>query len=51
MKIEKWKYNDTEIDVPVFEDDEIEKNEDIEYLEITKDLTEVLEKLGDTNAD
>ena len=37
MKIEKWQFNDKEIDVPIVEDDEIEKNDD-EILENTQPI-------------
>lgn len=47
MKIEKWKYNDTEIEIPILEDDEIEKNEDFETIENTIDLSEVLYNIGE----
>lgn len=50
MRIEKWKYKDKEIDIPIFEEDEIEKNEDIVDLEKTKDLKEILENIEVENA-
>ena len=50
MKIEKWKYQDKEIDIPIFDMDEIETNEDIDTLEKTKDLTETLENIEDIDA-
>ena len=49
MRIEKWKYKDTEIEVPILEEDEIEKNEDIDELEKTLDLTETLTNIGENN--
>lgn len=49
MKIEKWKYKDTEIDVPILDDYEIETNEDIVDLEKTKELTEILESIDKEN--
>lgn len=51
MKIEKWNYKGSVIDVPVFDDNEIETNdyEDISKesneLEDTIDLSEVLEDI------
>lgn len=39
MKIEKWIYNGKEIDVPIVDDDDIEINEDLDYLENTIDLS------------
>ena len=47
MKIEKWIYNGEEIEVPILEDDEIEKNIDINNLENTKDLTEELKDVNE----
>lgn len=47
MKIEKWKYNNQEIDVPILDEDEIETNEDIEELEKTIDLTAISEVIGE----
>ena len=47
MKIEKWIYKGKEIDVPIFEEEEIEKNEEIPEFENTIDLTEVLNNIGD----
>lgn len=43
MRIEKWKYKDKEVNVPILENDEIEINEDIDELENTIDLTKTLE--------
>lgn len=48
MKIETWNYKGKEIEVPILEEDEIEKNIDID-LEKTLDLTEELIKLGENN--
>ena len=43
MKVEKWKYKGEVVDVNIFEDDDIEKNEDIEdELENTVDIKEQL---------
>ena len=47
MKIEKWIYKGEEVEVPIVEEDEIER--DLDILEHTKDLTEELKKLGDNN--
>ena len=47
MKIEKWKYNSTEIEISIFEEDEVEKNEDLDNLEETIDLSEVIYKIGE----
>lgn len=47
MRVEKWIYKNKEIDVPILEEDEIETNEDIDYLENTVDLTKTIEDLGD----
>ena len=49
MKVEKWKYKGEVVDVNIFEDDEIEKNEDIEdmdnlELENTVDIKEKLKE-------
>lgn len=49
MKIEKWIYKGKEIAVPILEKDEIETNEDVDYLENTIDLTKTIENLGDKN--
>lgn len=51
MRIEKWNYKGKEIVVPILEEEEIEKNEDIDELEITKDLTEDLKgmEVNDVN--
>lgn len=49
MRIEKWKYKDEEIEVPLLEKDEIETNEVIENLEDTIDLTKTLENIEDEN--
>lgn len=32
MKIEKWKYGDKEVEVPILDEDEIETNETIEMI-------------------
>ena len=48
MKLEKWKYNGEEIDIPILDDEEIETN-DTEDLEDTLDLTQTLHDLGDKN--
>ena len=48
MRIEKWNYKGKEIDVPIVEEDEIEKNL-VDDLDKTKDLSEELSKLGDNN--
>lgn len=50
MRLEKWKYKDTEIDIPIFDEDEIETNEDIERLEKTIDLTKTLKSIEDEDA-
>lgn len=47
MKIEKWKYRDTEIEIPILEEDEIEKNENLDDLENTIDLSKVVESIGE----
>lgn len=47
MKVEKWIYKGKEIDVPILEEDEIEQNEEVDYLEKTIDIRNVLEKEGD----
>ena len=47
MKIEKWIYKGEEIEVPIVDDDEIEKN--LEELENTRDLSKELSNLGDNN--
>lgn len=49
MRIEKWNYKGEEIEVPILEDDEIEKNINIENIENTQDLTEELKKMVDIN--
>ena len=49
MKVEKWLYKDKEIDVPVFEESEIETNEETPEFENTIDLTEVLKDIGEAN--
>ena len=50
MKIEKWNYKGEEIEIPILEGDEIERNLDIESkLESTQDLTEDLKNIGDIN--
>ena len=49
MRIEKWSYKGKEIVVPILEEEEIEKNEDIDELEITKDLTEDLKGMEVNN--
>ena len=50
MKIEKWIYKGNEIDVPIFDEDEIETNEEFTELEKTKDLKELLGNKGENNA-
>lgn len=45
MKIEKVKYLDSEINIPILDDDEIEEN--IE-LDDTIDLTPIIENIGDS---
>ena len=47
MKIEKWKYRDTEIEIHILEEDEIEKNENLDDLETTIDLSKVVESIGE----
>lgn len=47
MKIEKWKYKNTEIEIPILDEDEIEKNENLDDLENTIDLSEVLYNIGE----
>ena len=49
MKIEKWKYRDTEIEIPILDDDEIEKNEDLTNFEKTIDLSEIVYDIGENN--
>lgn len=49
MKIEKWLYKGKEVDVPIFDEEEIEKNEEIPELENTIDLKEVLNNIGENN--
>ena len=49
MKIEKWMYKGKEVEVPVFEEDEIETNENIKDLEKTKELTSELEEISEEN--
>lgn len=43
MKIEKWNFRGEEIELPIFEDEDIETNEIIEDLENTKDISELLD--------
>lgn len=50
MKIEKWKFNGKEIDIPILEEEDKEQNEDIEPLESTIDLTETLKNMENENA-
>ena len=50
MKLEKWKYKDKEIDIPIFDNEEIETNEDLEQLEKTVDLTNVIEVIEKNDA-
>jgi len=45
MKLEKWKYKGKEVEVSIFEENEIEKNENIEELEQIKDLNEILKDI------
>lgn len=42
MRIEKWKYEDKEIEVPILDDEEIEQNDD-EILDKTQpiDISEI----------
>lgn len=47
MKIEKWKYKDQEIEIPILEDEDIERNEILDKLEKTINLNEVLQEVGD----
>ena len=42
MKIEKWKFKNEEVDVTIFEDEDIENNEIIDDLEDTKDISKLL---------
>lgn len=49
MNIEKWLYKGKEVDVPIFDEEEIETNEDITELENTIDLKEVLNNIGENN--
>lgn len=49
MKIEKWLYKGKEVDVPIFDEEEIEKNEETPELENTIDLKEVLNNIGENN--
>lgn len=49
MRIEKWIYKGQEVEVPVLEDDEIEKNINVDSIETTQDLTEELKNIGDIN--
>ena len=49
MKIEKWKYKGEIIDVPIVEEEDIEKNINIDTIENTKDLTDELKNIGDIN--
>lgn len=44
MRIEKVKYLDKEIELPILDDDEIEENID---LDTTIDLTKTVEKIGE----
>lgn len=47
MKIEKWKYKGEEIEIPILDEDEIEKNESLDDLEKTIDLSEVIYNIGE----
>lgn len=49
MKIEKWLYNGKEVDVPIFNEEEIETNEDNPEFENTIDLKQVLNDIGENN--
>lgn len=49
MKIEKWLYKGKEVDVSIFDEDEIEINEDTPEFENTIDLKEVLSDIGENN--
>lgn len=44
MKIEKWKFKGEEIDVPILDKDEVEVNVDMNDLEDTVDLTQILKE-------
>lgn len=43
MRVEKWNFDGKEVDLPIFEDEDIETNEIFEDdLENTKDISELL---------
>lgn len=39
MRIEKWKYEDKEVDVPILDENEMETNDDGDALENTMEMT------------
>ena len=50
MRVEKWNLNGKEIDLTIFDDEDIETNEnDIEDLENTQDISELLNNNGENN--
>ena len=50
MKIEKWMYKGKEIEVPIIDEEEIERNEDFDQdLENTLELRKELKNIGDIN--
>lgn len=50
MKIEKWMYKGKEIEVPIMDEEEIERNEDFDQdLENTLELRKELKNIGDIN--
>ena len=49
MKIEKWLYKGKEVDVPIFDEEEIETNEETPEFENTIDLKEALNGIGENN--
>ena len=50
MRIEKWMYNGEEIEVPILDEEDIDKNLDINNdLEKTIELSEVINNIGDNN--
>lgn len=46
MRMEKLNTRNGIVEVPIFDDDEIETNEYIEDLEDTKELTDILKDIG-----
>ena len=52
MRIEKWKFEDKEIEVPILDDEEIEKNDD-EILDKTQpiDINEIEDANEQSNVD